>query len=100
MKIGCSSGKVSSTSNSGGWYGCTILIGLEVVRDVLLCGGCGESRDGPALCVSRLVVSRRSRPGPFLESSFGDLDERRFVKEADHAGRPNEYMSVNIPPET
>lgn len=77
-----------------------MLIGLEVVRDVLLCGGCGESRDGPALCASELVVSRRIRPGPFLESSLGDLDERRFVNEADHADGLKEFMLVTIPPET
>lgn len=88
---------MSSTSRSCGWYGCTILIGLEVVRDVLLCGGCGESRDGPALCASELVVSRRIRPEPLLESSLGDLDERRFVNEADQA---NVLISVTSSPET
>lgn len=97
MKIGCSSGRVScSTSSSGGWYGCTILIGLELVRDVLLCGGCGESRDGEAACASEIDVnvSRRSRPVPFLASSVGDLDERRCVKEADQAVVLNGFLSA------
>lgn len=96
MKIGCSSGNVSlSTSSNGGWYGCTILIGLEPVRDVLLCGGCGESRDGEDACASEIDVnvSRRSRPVLFLDSSVGDFDERRCVKEADHAVVFNGFLS-------
>lgn len=57
-------------------------MGLEDGLLVLLCGGCGLSRDGDAMCASviEVKVSRRNRP---LGSSLGDFEVRRFVKDAD-----------------
>lgn len=92
LKIGCNSGSVSrSTSTLGGLYGCNILSGLIVDRaPVCALGGGGESFEGPDICASEIEVnvSRLNFDSRFADSlaeSGEDLEERRFVKDADHA---------------
>lgn len=67
-----------------------ILIGLEPGRELRDSGGCGESRDGPAIWASDIEVnvSRRILVLSFSFSlSVADFGESRLPNEADQASR-------------
>jgi hypothetical protein len=105
LNMGCSSGKVSrSTSTRGGLYGCNMLNGRDVGRaPVCTLGGGGESFDGPDMCASdiEVKVSRRSFCSRFavsVEESGDDLEERRFVRDTDHAEHRRERTYVSTRP--